>query len=363
MKDRVCHITTLHPAKDARIFHKECVSLAKHFDVHLIVANQQSEIVDGVTIHNIDVPQKRIPRFFKASKIALKKALDIDAKIYHFHDPELLSLGLQLKKKGKIVIYDSHEDVPRQILEKPYIPKVLRHPIANIYERYENNIARQLDAIITPTPHIENRFLAINPRSLAITNFPILQRQKDIEWTERKNQIAYIGSLTKVRGVKELVQSLEQTDTTLMLGGKWWFDDFKNEVAALPAWNKVQELGFLNRQEVWDVLSTCKIGMVTLHPIENYKVAYAVKMFEYMAAGVPIIASDFPLWRSIIEEAQCGICVDPLDTTAVATAISDLLNDDEKAKQMGENGKRAAHKIYNWSSQEKKLIELYNSFF
>ena len=363
MSIRVCHITTVHPAFDNRIFYRECISLAKAgYEVHLLIANQEEKagLKEGVRLHNIHLSKARIPRFLFSKKSVLKAALEIEATIYHFHDPELLPVGKRLKQLGKKVIYDSHEDVPRQILHKSYIPRFIRPIISKFYERMENKTVRQLDAVVSPTPHIQNRFSKINSQSVAICNFPKKEFKKT-NWDQRKNELCYIGSLTKVRGILEMTEALQMVDSRLNLAGHWWEEDYKKQVAQSPGWKKVNALGYLNKEEVEQVLSQSKIGLVTLHPIESYQVAYAVKMFEYMANGIPMVASNFPLWKSIVAENNCGICVDPLNPNAIAEAINYLLQNEDEAKTMGENGQKAFLEKYNWNSEKEKLIALYQS--
>ena len=161
---RICHITTVHPRFDVRIFHKQCKSLKKKFgDIHLIVADGLgNEIVYGIHIHDIGKNIDIKARIFKNHKIALKKALDIKADFYHFHDPELLRICKSLKQNGSKVFYDSHEDVPRQILNKYYIPVFARKVISKIFENYENKVVKYADGVVAATPHIRDRFLKIN---------------------------------------------------------------------------------------------------------------------------------------------------------------------------------------------------------
>ena len=128
---------------------------------------------------------------------------------------------------------------------------------------------------------------------------------------------------------------------------------------ALPGWQRVNALGFLDRAGVRDVLGRSMAGLVTLHPVINYIDALPVKMFEYMSAGIPVIASDFPLWREIIAGNDCGLLVDPLNPAAIAEAIDTLVSNPTMAQRMGENGRRAVEERYNWGIEEQKLMAFY----
>jgi glycosyltransferase involved in cell wall biosynthesis len=100
-------------------------------------------------------------------------------------------------------------------------------------------------------------------------------------------------------------------------------------------------------------------GLVTLKPLVNYLDSLPVKMFEYMEAGIPVIASNFPYWKSIVEPIDCGICVDPQDPEAIRKAILELVNNPVKAHEMGKKGREAIWTKYNWSIEEQKLLSFY----
>ena len=133
----------------------------------------------------------------------------------------------------------------------------------------------------------------------------------------------------------------------------------KKKIKKYENWSKVNTLGFLNRQQVSEVLAKSHAGIVTFLPEPNHINAQPNKMFEYMSAGLPVIASNFSLWREIIEGNQCGICVDPLNPKAIGDAIQYLVDNPQKAEQMGKNGRKAVEQKYNWSIEEKKLLTLY----
>jgi len=363
LPETICHITTVHPAKDMRIFYKECVSLAKAgYDVKLIVINGKSETIDGVEI--IGVPcsfHSKLQRFRKAGKAAYEKALQLNAAVYHFHDPEFLWFGYKLLKQGKKVIYDVHEDVPRQILGKAWIPAIVRKPFSYLFEKFENYFASKLTAIVTVTDFIAARFEKVNARVIKVKNYPILAMLPEpTDWNSKKEQLCYIGDITRVRGIAEMVKPLEGLAVKLALGGKFSQQGLREEVMQLAGWNNVTEYGFVDRQQAKQMLAESKIGLVLLHPIINYQDALPVKLFEFMAAGIPVVATNLRLQQQIVETAQCGMVVNPFNTSEVRAAIQYLLQHPEAAQQMGANGRKAVLQHYSWANEEANLLKLYS---
>jgi glycosyltransferase involved in cell wall biosynthesis len=361
---KVCHLTSVHHRNDTRIFYKELPALVEAgFQVSVVVADGKGDKQQlGYQVFDIGFPRNRLSRIFKSAKKVLKKALELKSDIYHLHDPELLFIGKRLKKLGKTVIYDAHEDVPRQILSKYWINIYVRKMISSLAEVVENMICRKLNLIITATPFIRERFLKINPNVIDINNFPILDPNFEIsEWESRKQEICYIGSITEVRGILELVKAMSNVnDITLNLAGVFSHDEFRQKVTNSAGWENVKEYGFVDRKAAQDIMNKSIAGMVTLHPIINYIDSLPVKMFEYMGAGIPVIASDFPLWKEIVEKNNCGICVDPFDPDQITEAINFIQQNPEKAKQMGIKGLQMVKEKYNWETEKKKLISAYN---
>ncbi len=361
----VCHLTSVHSSNDVRIFHKECVSLAKAgYEVFLVALNTENRTEKGVNIIGIShKSQSRISRITSGVNRVLKKALEVNADIYHLHDPELLRIAKKLKKAGKKVIYDAHEDVPRQVLSKYWIPKFFRLMVAALFERYENRIVKKLDLIITATPYIRNRFVKINANTIDINNYPLQKEIPDDEnWENKENAVCYTGGISDIRGLEEIVRAMEELkDVKLLLAGPYSPENYRNHLKSLDGWKHVQEYGMVSRDEVSNILRQAIAGIVTFLPLPNHIDAQPNKMFEYMAAGLPVICSDFPLWKDIVEKYECGICVDPLNPKKIVKAINYLLNNKEEAIRMGYNGRKMILQKYNWNNEEKRLISCYEN--
>lgn len=358
---KICHITSVHRYDDTRIFIKECQSLTSKYETHLISPGAPNEVINNIHIHGIDKPKNRIKRMTGTVWEVYKKALKLDAEIYHFHDPELIFVGLLLMKKGKKVIYDIHEDVPRQILSKSWIAKPIRFLISKIFELIENFAAKRFSAIIVATPHIKKRFSLLRSDVLDVNNFPLLKELtvSNISDIEKKNSVCYVGVINKIRGIFEMVQAMEYTNAELLLGGKFVSEPDKNLVKVEEGWKKVKELGQINREEMAKTLAKSSAGLVLFHPLPNHIDAQPNKMFEYMSSGIPVIASNFPLWKEIIEGNNCGICVDPMKPKEIAEAINYILSNPDVVVEMGKNGKNAVEQKYNWETESKKLLDLY----
>lgn len=360
----IVHLTSAHPRDDSRIFGKQCRSLAAHgHRVTLIVADGRGdEDRDQVRILDAGPAQGRARRMLGATRRVYDRALALAPDVVQLHDPELLPAGLLLRRHGCKVVFDAHEDVPRQLLGKPWLPAWTRPALAALYARFESRACRRLDGVITATPHIRARFCAINAHTVDINNFPMPEEfPAATAWADKALQVCYVGGLSAIRGTAELVRACEllQSPVRVCLAGSFAEPAFARQLRAQPGWRRIDTAGTLARADVARLLGASRAGLVTLHPTPNHIEALPVKMFEYMAAGIPVIASDFPRWRAIVDGNACGLCVDPRDPPAIAAAIDYLANHPDIGRRMGENGRRAVLERYNWHTESTKLIDFY----
>jgi len=357
----VCHFSSVHPPGDTRIFVKECRSLINAgYRVHLVVANAPSGEIDGVQITGVPMAGGRIRRMVRGARAVYETARAINADIYHFHDPELLRFARRLRLAGKVVIYDSHEDLPRQIAYKHYIPGWLKPVVAACAEFFENRWVRHCSAVVTATVFIRDRFARFHPRVVEVCNYPSLAElpPPDLSIT-REHAACYVGSITVARGIREMVEMMDGASFRLLLGGPFSPPSLLQEMKTRPGWKQVDYFGPVSRNQVLEILRRSSVGLMTMQNQPNYTEGLPVKMFEYMAAGIPVVTNDVPLWKRIIETNRCGVAVDTADTTAFRMVVEQLLGDPGRCKTWGANGRRAVEEQFNWSGEETRLLNLY----
>lgn len=362
----VIHLTSVHPRFDTRIFLKMCNSLASNgYEVSLVVADSLGDqFCNGVQIYDVGASKNRLCRILNAPRRVLEKALELKGDVYHLHDPELIPIGLKLKKSGKKVIFDSHEDVPKQLISRHYLTPFLRRLLSNAFAHYESYACSKLDGVLTSTRFIRDKFIGINSRTVDINNFPMLGELAAIsDDSGLRHSVCYVGGMGALRGIRQLVQAMEdvRSDVRLELVGSFSEKALGAEVRGYPGWGKVIEHGFLDRNGVREVLSRSFVGVVNFLEAPNHMDSQPNKLFEYMSAGVPVISSDFPLWKEIVEGNDCGSCVDPTKPADIAKAIDALAREPQRAREMGLNGKRAVEERYNWAEEEKKLLSFYST--
>lgn len=365
-KIKICHVTSAHKNNDVRIFQKECSSLAKKetYEVFLI-APGESYNSNGVQVIGVgDIASNRFNRMGRGVKKVYCEALALDADIYHFHDPELLPYAKKIKKLGKMVIFDSHEDVPEQIKEKEYIPMLLRGGVSFIYKIYQAYILKKLDAIISVTPHICKKLREVNPNTFMVTNYPILREEIFEPSNFDKGKIVFAGGVTEQWSHRYIIEAIsELPEITYDIYGKAANEGYIQELSTLKGWEKTNYKGFQPFEVVQQELRTANIAMAICQYGENSAGKYGTlgntKLFEAMQAGVPVIATDFTLWKEIIDKYQCGIYVEPKNVDAIKNAIQYLCEETEIARNMGKNGKKAILECYNWKNEEQTLFKLY----
>jgi glycosyltransferase involved in cell wall biosynthesis len=362
---KIVHLTSVHPPFDVRIFYKECLSLAEAgYEVVLIAPHQRDDWAKGVTIRAVPKPRSQFERMTRTVLRVLRQAINEDGRIYHFHDPELIPLGMILKFLGKQVVYDVHENVPEDILTKDYIPPCWRKWVAVMAGTVEHLGSKWFDGVVAVTPNICRRF----PRDKTelIRNFPIaeeLMPSSHNAYGNRPPFLIYAGRISMDRGISEMVEAMgllpESLGAKLLLAGVFTPEGLYDHVLGMHGAERIEFRGLLSRSDLRNLLGQARIGLALLRPGPNQSHSYPNKLFEYMAAGLPVVASNFPLWKEFVEETGCGLLVDPLNPRAIAEAIEWLLEHPEEAAAMGRKGMQAVSSEFNWGKEAKKLCQFY----
>jgi len=365
-RGKVCHFSSVHKVNDVRIFHKECVTLAEAgFDVTLIgVAADVPE--RGVNIITLPDEGNRLQRMMGRAKAAYRHALDVGADIYHFHDVELLPYGLMLKRRtGAKVIFDSHECFREDILGKHWIPAPLRPLVGHAVGGMEDFVVRRIDQVIAATPHVAESFREQAQRVVAINNYPLEEEFAPSAATPGGNRdgICYVGAISFVRGIVPFLDALAMVDESVRVdvAGGFAGEEVRKAAMSHPNWSRVTFHGQVSRSQIARIYQECFAGIVTFLPVPNHVHSQPNKIFEYMSAGLPVICSHFPLWRSLIEDQGCGIVVDPANPRQIAAAIETMRSDRSRNRKMAERGVDLIRDKYNWTCEGRRLVETYDA--
>lgn len=353
----VVHLTSVHPRYDTRIFHKECRSLATAgYDVALVVADgRPDETRDGVRIVSVKPGAGRFERALRVTRRVCEHALRLDANIYHLHDPELLPVAGRLKSAGKAVVFDAHEDTVRQILLKEYLPRPVRGLLSRGFKYYEDSVVQQIDAVVTATDQQVARYTGTAVRICPVQNFAELGRFESRVSDMVALRILHAGSLTRVRGVTAMVRlasKLQQGDELRLAG------PLEQGLSASHL-SDCQYLGVIDQNSLRDAYAQANVGLILYEPVGQYGMATAVKLYEYMAAGLPILVPNHGEWPAKVQSIGCGIPVDVFDTADQLRALEWLRNNPHEAAAMGRRGQEYALKHASWNVAFSRLDGLY----
>lgn len=367
-KVKVCHVSSAHSVYDDRIFFKECCTLTDFFEVHIIAIGEKDEILNNVNIHSLKKSSSRFDRFFLVQIKLLIQAFKINAKVYHFHDPDLILFGLIQKLLGKKVIYDMHELVYFQINDKEWLGNgFVKKIVASVYIMFEKLGVICFDKVVIAEDgywtYINDKYKKYINKFVAIRNFSIYKLIQETKSDSNYNKgnkkiIVYAGGLSKIRGIKEIVEAIQSIENVEFLTlGSWEDDDYKSLCEQIDVNKKMNYLGLVKMDKVYSYLKIADIGIANLYHKPNYLTSLPIKAFEYMASGIPIIMSDFPYWIETFNE--CALFVNPLDQIDIKEKIELLLSDDVLRSKLAIAGKKLVLEKYTWEAESKLLIKHY----
>lgn len=370
-KVRVCHISTVHVANDARIFYRQCCELVRTgYEVHLVINCEESGIKHGVHMHKCPRPKNRLTRILFTPWAALRLALKTNSTIYHYHDPELMFMGFVLRWVfRKKVVYDVHESVARHIMTKRWLPKCTRKIIALAYTAIEK-ILKHGQAIILANeysvPDYDKSVYLV--RNYPLLDESLLEQSKNTTKEPTVPMLIYVGGVWRSRGAMiyvELAGKLAEQgqDFRMMIIGPYdekFGQELFARIRALNLEDKVAIPGRIDNKEAMVYVSKATLGLSLLFPDPNYTICLASKILEYMMFGVPVLASDFDHWRKYVEGEQTGVMVDPCDLDQIVGACEQMLSNRTELEAMGNRGKAAVRDKYNWSSEFAVLLKCYS---
>jgi glycosyltransferase involved in cell wall biosynthesis len=367
----ICILTTAHSPDDDRIYHREAVSLARAGHAVTIIAPWKGNALSPVGVRLVGVHRMhgRLSRMLLSACQVFQMALKQAAHVYHFHDPELLPWMMVAARYGRQVIYDVHEYYAHSTLTKAWLPPVARPAVAGALKRLENTASRRFAGIVTVNEHMADLFREVNARVVSVGNYPPSWFLNMCRRPTRpiEGRITYVGALNRERGcaliqaAMPLVRKQVPNASCLILGPvdcAGFDDEYAHLDQAGPA-GAINWQGIVEFAEVPAYLSRAQVCWLPWQCTPNNDRGTPAKLFEYMSAGRPVVASRLGRVGPMIEETRCGIVVAPLNAQAHADAICYLLNHPQEAAAMGTRGRRAVEERYNWETEERKLLNLY----
>jgi glycosyltransferase involved in cell wall biosynthesis len=363
-QSRVCLVSTAHPASDIRVFEKEAVSLVKAgFDVYLVARSSESCTIDSVHVISNGVPKGRLGRFTVGLPRTVIRALRVHAQVYHLHDPELLLALPLLRLIGKTVVLDFHEDIPFDILGKAWLgPPWLRRVLSTAARRFLSTAVCLSNASIAATPPIAVR-LGHPGKVVTLRNLVRVQEFDSAQAAPRPDDstllAVYAGGLSRARGIDRILDATAtmRHPIKLLLLGAWENPRFQDECSAKPGWASTRYVGLVSSQPANGYVKSADIGIALYCPLPNHMDTMPNKPFEYMAAGLPMVMSDFPYWRATFGE--CALFADPDDTNAVARCLDELAGSRDLCRRLGKAGRHLVETEYSWEQEQDKLVQLY----
>lgn len=365
---RVCHVISGYFRNDARVFLRQCLSLKRAGHDVSIVTNDGApdEILEGIPITSCQVRWPRWKVLAAAKHQFMDEVVRADAEVYQLHSPELLPLVRPLKRLGKAVVYDAHEDLPRHLLEKEWVPSPFRRPLGFAAERYLRRALQQVDDVVSPHSHVVEHLQRTVGKGTLVANFPLvkdLPQMTEADFAARPAVVCYSGTVYRHSNQEATLEALSRLPGVRYRVAGYISESHRQALNQSPGAGQVEYLGRIGQAELRALYTSSVAGLALIDYRLNQggrRGSYAVnKVFEYMEAALPLICTDYTLWRDIVDRYECGVCVSPGSVEDIRAAIEYLVSDRARAFRMGQNGRRAVLEEFNWASEERKYLAVF----
>jgi glycosyltransferase involved in cell wall biosynthesis len=336
------------------------------FDVTYITSHDKTEQRDGVTIRGVPKARTRLQRLTRVLPAVIRAAFAEKGDIYHFHDVELLLAGFLLKLTGKKVIYDVHENYPADVFrEKPYIPAWIRHALSGSISAAEWTAGWWFDGVVAATGLIGARFP--KRKTVVVRNYArVAELQSGVEglpYAQRAPLALFTGGLTPIRCAEEMCSMSDALRDipgyATVVVGRPNTPSYADELSTVKGWDVMRFEGIVPMSRVRTLLGEARVALCLNRPRADFLDLATNKLFEYMAVGLPVVSTDIPYWRELIERTGCGIVVNGSKEGDLSAAVRWLLENPIEAEAMGAKGKAAAEELYDWSSEGRQLLSVY----
>lgn len=371
MQKHVCFVNSAFNREDALIVYRQGKSLveAGYRVTYLLRDGQPDEKRHGIEMISVGQPAESLKERLKSNNKIYKPFLkDFHAGVYQISEPELLPLGMWLKKQGRKVVYNLREYYPDYYARKTR-NKVLQKLIHYACEKYFGYVSKRIDGVFNCMPEMHDYIEKVMPckHFVDTANFPVVNKDFSLsyeDYCKRENIISYFGSIYNISCQEEFLDAINDIpDVRYLLAGVFYDDEYKNKLMAKPGWSKVTFKNGFTREELPGIINCSVMGHVfkdfdqTETPQGSYSI---IKIFETMEAAVPVILAKVPLYEAMVEKYHCGICVDVHNVDEIRDAVRYLLEHKREAYEMGQNGRRAVLEEFSWDSLEKDYVNVFD---
>jgi glycosyltransferase involved in cell wall biosynthesis len=369
---------------------KEVETLHKAGHEIIVAAITSSDLSGKECLENCTVLRKNISKFtLKSSVGALKfpfyfnfwrsfireilKKNKID--VIHVHDLPLSRIGIEIKNKSGVkLVIDLHENWPALLKVSSHTNTLAGKLLSSEkqWRHYERECVRRADAVITVVDEMKNRIAetGISPEKIIVLqNTPGKNSISEMKFETDENffTLLYVGGISYHRGLQYIIDGikllLHVVPIRLWIAGEGKYSAaLKDQVGRLSLEDYIKFFGYVTKEKTEALMKKADLGLIPHVRSEQSDNSSPNKLFEYMASGLPILASDCISVKRVVNETQTGLTYVYDSPSDFAKVVTSLYNEREKSGIFAANGKKAIREIYNWELGSEALVKLYSTF-